>query len=206
MGADCAGPADSAIGTVAVAPSDPNVVYVGTGHNGLGKGVFRSADAGATWQPAGLADTKYITGLLVDPRDANTVLVGVGSGGNFGSMVYYNNNPSPARGVYRTTDGGKTWTHALFVDAHEQGRRPRRGSAQPGLVYASLTGGGPRDLQVLRRRRDVGADGAPRAAAKRRDGQPRGRAGIREAVGCARSSAALAAASFDPMTAARRGR
>jgi photosystem II stability/assembly factor-like uncharacterized protein len=104
------------IGAVAVAPSNSRIVYVGTGHNLIGKGVFRSNDAGATWAPAGLPETKYITALLIDPRDPNTVLVGVGSGGNFGSMVFYNNGPSAARGVYRTTDGGAHWTHALTVD------------------------------------------------------------------------------------------
>jgi photosystem II stability/assembly factor-like uncharacterized protein len=104
------------IGAVAVAPSDAHIVYVGTGHNLIGKGVYRSADAGATWRAAGLADTKYITALVVDPRDPNIVLAGVGSGGNFGSMVFYNNGPSAARGVYRTTNGGGTWTHVLTVD------------------------------------------------------------------------------------------
>jgi photosystem II stability/assembly factor-like uncharacterized protein len=104
------------IGAVAVAPSDAHVVYVGTGHNLIGQGVYRSADAGATWRAAGLGDTKYITALVVDPRDPNVVLAGVGSGGNFGSMVFYNNGPSAARGVYRTTNGGGTWTHVLTVD------------------------------------------------------------------------------------------
>ncbi len=104
------------IGAIAVAASNPSVVYVGTGHNLVGRGVFRSADAGRTWQPAGLGDTKYLTALLVDPHDPDTVLAGAGSGGNFGTMVYYNNGPTATRGVYRTTDGGRSWTHVLAVD------------------------------------------------------------------------------------------
>src|SRR5690348_7874966 len=104
------------VGALAIAASNPNVIYLGTGSNTLGRGVFRSSDAGRTWSPAGLADTKYITGLLVDPRDENVVLAAVGSGGNFGSMVFYNNNPSAARGVYRSSDGGRTWSHTLTSD------------------------------------------------------------------------------------------
>ena len=78
----------ASIGAIAVASSNHDVVYVGTGHNLIGKGVYRSSDAGLTWTHAGLDDTKYITALLVDPRNPNVVLAGVGSGGNFGSMVY----------------------------------------------------------------------------------------------------------------------
>ena len=125
------------IGVVAVAPSNPDIVYVGTGRNLLGNGMYKSDDAGATWQHVGLADTKYITALLIDPRDPNVVLAGAGSGGNFGTMVYYNNNPTPTRGVYRTTDGGRTWTHTLFSSVVDLASDP----AQPRVVFASLTAG-----------------------------------------------------------------
>ena len=128
------------IGAVAVAPSNPRIVYVGTGHNLIGKGVFRSNDAGATWTPAGLPDTKYITALVVDPRDPNIVLVGVGSGGNFGSMVFYNNGPSAARGVYRTTDGGAHWTHALTVDPGSGVVDLVRDPNDARVVYVSFSG------------------------------------------------------------------
>jgi len=129
------------IGAVAVAPSDAHVVYVGTGHNLIGKGVYRSADAGATWRAAGLADTKYITALVVDPRDANIVLAGVGSGGNFGSMVFYNNGPSAARGVYRTTNGGETWTHVLTVDPGSGVVDLVRDPNNANRLYVSFSGG-----------------------------------------------------------------
>ena len=103
------GPA-SAIGALAIAPSDPNTLYIGTGQPtprydvAAGLGVYRSSDGGATWTSAGLQSTRYIGRILVDPRDANTVLIGA-QGHFFG--------PSADRGVYRTTDGGRTWTQTL---------------------------------------------------------------------------------------------
>ncbi|HVZ19810.1 MAG TPA: hypothetical protein VG871_02040, partial [Vicinamibacterales bacterium] len=98
-------------GAIAVAASTPQTLYVGSGQNTLGNGIYRSNDGGEHWQHAGLDDTKFITALLVDPHNPDVVLAGAGSGGNFGSMVFYNNNPTRTRGVYRTADGGRTWTH-----------------------------------------------------------------------------------------------
>ncbi len=106
------GPAAS-IGAVAVAPSAPNTVYLGTGQPeprydiAAGLGVFKSTDGGATWSNLGLANTRYIGRIWVDPRDANTVLVGA-QGHFFG--------PSPDRGIYRSIDGGKNWVQALKLD------------------------------------------------------------------------------------------
>lgn len=129
------------IGFVAVAPSNSKIVYVGTGSNTLGAGVFRSDDGGATWRSAGLGDTKYITALVIDPRDPNVVIAAAGSGGNFGSMVFYNNNPSAARGLYRTADGGRTWKHALFIDNATSAVELAMDPTTPAIVYASLTNG-----------------------------------------------------------------
>jgi photosystem II stability/assembly factor-like uncharacterized protein len=128
------------VGALAVAASDPKVVYLGTGSNTLGAGVFRSGDAGATWSPAGLTDTKYVVALLVDPHDPNDVLAAAGSGGNFGSMVFYNNNPSAARGVYRSVDGGHTWKHTLALDPVVSIVDLVRDPSAPGIVFASVTG------------------------------------------------------------------
>jgi photosystem II stability/assembly factor-like uncharacterized protein len=128
------------IGAIAVAPSNHSVVYVGTGHNLLGKGVYRSSDAGTTWTHVGLDDTKFITALIVDARNPNVVLAGVGSGGNFGSMAYYNNNPNPARGVFRTTDGGSTWTQVLTEGPAAGVIDLVSDPANPDVVLASLGG------------------------------------------------------------------
>ena len=129
------------IGAVAVSPSNPNVVYIGTGSNTLGNGVYRSNDAGATWQHLGLDDTKFITGLVIDPTNPDIAIVGAGAGGNFGSMAFYNNNPTASRGLYRTTDGGKTWTHALFIDNGTSAVDLAMASDVPAIVYASLSNG-----------------------------------------------------------------
>ncbi len=102
------------IGAVAVAPSDPNVIYVGTGEADMrsqisyGNGVYRSSDAGRTWTHLGLDDTLQIGRILVDPRDADRVFV---------AALGHAYGPNAQRGVFRSTDGGRTWTRCLFKDA-----------------------------------------------------------------------------------------
>lgn len=129
------------IGAFAVAASNSKILYVGTGSHTLGAGVFRSDDAGATWRSAGLADTKFITGLLIDPTNPDVVIVGAGAGGNFGSMVFYNNDPVASRGVYRTADGGKTWAHTLFVDNATSAVNLAMDPSTPHIILASLSNG-----------------------------------------------------------------
>src|ERR1041384_7920135 len=103
----------SSVGAIAVAPSDPNVIYVGMGDlitgGGIneGDGVYKSVDAGKTWQHLGLDDTKQIPSMLVDPKDPNLVLLAAQ-----GDV----HKKSETRGVFRSTDGGKTWTKTLYVD------------------------------------------------------------------------------------------
>ena len=100
-------------GPIAVAPSDPNLVWVGTGEpastraNSIGRGVFKSTDAGKTWQDMGLDDTEEITAIVIDPRNAQTVYVAA-----LGHLW----GPNAQRGIFKTTDGGKTWSHSLAVD------------------------------------------------------------------------------------------
>ena len=94
----------SSIGAISVAPSDPNVVWVGTGepfirsHISLGWGVFKSTDAGKSWTKMGLDNTGRISRMVIDPRNPDVVLVGA-LGHAYG--------PQPERGVYRSNDGGK---------------------------------------------------------------------------------------------------
>ncbi|HYT73294.1 MAG TPA: hypothetical protein VEL79_00975, partial [Vicinamibacterales bacterium] len=103
----------SSVGAVAVAPSDPNVIYVGMGDlitgGGIdeGNGVYKSIDAGKTWQHLGLDATKQIPRILVDPHNPDLVMVA--AQGNL-------HTHSEERGLYRSTDGGKTWKKTLYVD------------------------------------------------------------------------------------------
>ncbi|HJT52828.1 MAG TPA: hypothetical protein VJ848_03185, partial [Candidatus Angelobacter sp.] len=103
----------ASIGAIALAPSNPNLIWVGTGEKNIrndvitGKGVFFSSDAGATWKFMGLRDAGQIANIVIDPRDPNIVLVGV---------LGHAWAPNAERGVFRTTDGGKTWQKVLFVD------------------------------------------------------------------------------------------
>ena len=103
----------SSIGSLAVAPSDPNVVWAGTGepwirsHISLGTGIYKSTDAGKTWTQMGLEKTGRIARIEIDPHDPNIV---------FAAAMGTNYGPQPERGVFRTTDGGKTWERVLFVD------------------------------------------------------------------------------------------
>ena len=124
------------IGAIAVAPSDPNVLYVGTGEASIrnqttspGDGVYKSTDAGRTWVQVGLADTLQIAAIVVDP--ANPDVVYVAAQGN--PWV-----PSRARGVYRSRDGGNTWSRVLFVNpttgAHDLSIDPQ----DPRILYAAL--------------------------------------------------------------------
>lgn len=105
--------ASSAIGAIAIAPSNPNIIYAGGGQPEprydvqSGRGIYKSVDGGATWSDLGLADTRYIGRIWVSPVNPNIVVVGA-VGHFFG--------PSKARGIYRSTDGGRTWTHPFAPD------------------------------------------------------------------------------------------
>ena len=122
------------IGALAVADSDANVIYAGTGQVtsrydiAHGDGVYKSTDAGKTWQHAGLDATRHIGAIKVDPRDANKVLVAA-AGHAFGS--------NPERGVFRSTDGGRSWSKTLFVDSETGAIDLAVDPASPDIVFAS---------------------------------------------------------------------
>src|SRR5205085_9863868 len=103
------------IGAIAVAPSAPRTIYVGTGEADMrsdiaqGIGMFRSRDGGASWSAIGLSDTQQIGKILVDPRNPNVVLV---------AALGHPYGPNDERGVFRSTDGGQHWTKTLFKDSN----------------------------------------------------------------------------------------
>ena len=122
------------IGEVALDPANPDVVWVGTGENvsgrhvGWGSGVYRSRDGGATWENLGLESSEHIGKILVHPADGDIVLVAAegplwASGGE--------------RGVYKTTDGGLTWTHVLDIDENTGVTDLEFDPSDPSVVYAA---------------------------------------------------------------------
>jgi len=125
----------SSIGAIAVAESDHNVLYVGTGEAcprgniTYGDGVYKSIDGGATWQNMGLRDTRQIGAVIVNPKNPDIVLVAA-LGHAFG--------PNTERGVFRTSDGGHTWTRVLYKDADTGAADVAFDPANPNIVYASL--------------------------------------------------------------------
>ncbi|MEX0891848.1 MAG: hypothetical protein WEB88_06715 [Gemmatimonadota bacterium] len=106
---------NASVGAVTLAPSNPNIVWVGTGEpqnrqsSPYGAGVFRSTDAGLTWQSMGLEDTRHIGRIVIHPRDPDIVYV---------AAVGHLFGPNEERGVFRTTDGGETWDKVLYRNEH----------------------------------------------------------------------------------------
>jgi photosystem II stability/assembly factor-like uncharacterized protein len=124
----------ASIGGLAVAPSNPQVIYVGTGQpqarydTAAGDGVYGSRDGGQTWSHLGLAQTRHIGAILVDPADADTVLVAA-------LGPYY--AQSADRGVYRSSDGGKSWKRTLVIDDATGVVDLARDPAHPQTVFAA---------------------------------------------------------------------
>jgi photosystem II stability/assembly factor-like uncharacterized protein len=142
----------AAIGDVAIAPSDDNIVWVGSGEANprndisYGNGVYKSVDGGKTWTHMGLDDTRQIARIVIDPANPDHVLVGA-----LGDVF----RDSNARGVYETTDGGKTWKQTLYVGPQSGISDIAMDPKDPRTVYAGVwqfrrvpwtfTSGGPDD-------------------------------------------------------------
>jgi photosystem II stability/assembly factor-like uncharacterized protein len=126
------------IGALAVAPSNPKVLYVGSGEGlqrpdlSVGDGVYKSTDGGKTWKHMGLRDGQQIGAVLVDPRDADRVFVAV-LGHPYGANA--------ERGVFRSTDGGQTWQKVLYKDENTGAIALAFDPSNPDTLYADLWAG-----------------------------------------------------------------
>ena len=125
----------SSIGAIAVAPSDPSIIYVGTGDldsflDGPGDGMYKSTDAGRTWRHIGLEQTGQIPSIVLDPRDPNVVLAAA-----YGTWL-----GGPTRGVFRSTDGGTSWTKTLTVDEHAGVQLLASSADAPDVIFAVVGG------------------------------------------------------------------
>src|SRR5579872_7391407 len=123
------------IGAIAIAPTDPNIIYVGSGEGlqrpdlSVGDGIYKSTDAGRTWTHLGLRDGQQIPQIAVDPRNPNRLFVAV-LGHPYG--------PNPERGIFRSTDGGQTFEKVLYKDENTGASDVEIDPAHPDTVYAAL--------------------------------------------------------------------
>jgi len=122
------------VGAVAVAPSNPDVVWVGTGEpnnmrsSSWGTGVYKSTDGGRTWSSAMLPKSQHIGKIVIDPRDPNVVYVAA-----LGPLWA----PGGERGLYKTTDGGKTWTNTNFIDNDTGFTDVAMDASNPNILFAA---------------------------------------------------------------------
>jgi photosystem II stability/assembly factor-like uncharacterized protein len=124
-----------AIGAIAVAPSDPNIVYVSSGEGlarpdlGVGDGIYKSTDAGKTWTHLGLRNGQGIPALAVDPRDPNRV---------FAAVLGHPYGPNEERGIFLSTDGGQNWQKVFYKSDGIGGSDVEIDPSNPDVVYASM--------------------------------------------------------------------
>ena len=123
------------IGAIAVAPSDPNVIYVTSGEGlhrpdlSVGDGIYKSSDAGKTWTHLGLRDGQQIPALVVDPLNSDRV---------FAAVLGHPYGPNEERGIFRSLDGGQSWQKVLYKDENTGGSAVELDPSNPEVVYASL--------------------------------------------------------------------
>src|SRR5581483_6447756 len=127
--------ASDSIGAIAVAPSDAKVLYVGTGETDIrndmitGDGIYKSVDSGKTWKYAGLKDTRTTSKIVIAPHDPNVV---------YAASMGHVFAPNPDRGVFKSTDGGKTWQKVLFVDDKTGAIDLVMDPRDPNVLYAAM--------------------------------------------------------------------
>ena len=125
----------SSIGSLALAPSDPNILWAGTGETflrnniSIGNGIYKSTDAGKTWKHMGLEKTGRIGRIVIHPRDPDVVLA---------AALGHCHGPQLERGVYRTTDGGETWEQVLFVDENTGAADIVMDPNNPRILFAGM--------------------------------------------------------------------
>jgi photosystem II stability/assembly factor-like uncharacterized protein len=125
----------ASIGAIEVAPSDPNIIYAGTGETdlrsdiGIGDGVYKSTDGGKTWKNIGLRETRQIGRILVHPRNPEIVFV---------AALGHAYGPNEERGVFRSTDGGETWRKVLYKDPDTGAVDLAWAEEDPRTIYATL--------------------------------------------------------------------
>ena len=125
----------ASIGAIAVAPSAPETIYVGSGEStlrdsmGFGNGMYKSTDAGATWTHIGLADTQHIGKIAIDPRNPSVLFV---------AAIGHLYAPNAERGVFRSRDGGRSWQKVLFKSADVGAVEVVIDPTNPNIVYAGL--------------------------------------------------------------------
>ncbi|MEZ4834215.1 MAG: hypothetical protein R2873_19895 [Caldilineaceae bacterium] len=168
----------SAVGAMAVSPSDPNVIYVGTGEASIrgdvswGDGVYKSTDGGKTWRNVGLHDTHHIGKIQIHPQNPDIVYVAA-LGHAFG--------PNDEARVFRTLDGGKSWQRVLFVSNRAGAIDIALDATNPRILYVDLAGASPllgtgqrrrgqRPVAFHRRRRNLDGDHPQQRTAA--DGHP----------------------------------
>jgi photosystem II stability/assembly factor-like uncharacterized protein len=123
------------IGAIAIAPSNPNIIYVGSGEGlhrpdlSVGNGIYKSTDAGKTWTHLGLRDGLQIPALAIDPRDPNKV---------FAAVLGHPYGPNEERGLFRSSDGGQTWQKVIYKNENTGASDVEIDLSNPDVIYASM--------------------------------------------------------------------
>ncbi|MGB8985054.1 MAG: glycoside hydrolase [Candidatus Sulfotelmatobacter sp.] len=123
------------IGAIAVAPSDPNIIYVASGEGlhrpdlSVGNGIYKSTDAGKTWTHLGLRDGEQIPAIAIDPRNPNRI---------FAAVLGHPYGPNEERGLFRSTDGGQSWQKVIYKDENTGASDVEIDPSNPDVIYASM--------------------------------------------------------------------